>query len=190
MLKHRPSVIAALLVVLTLAVAPSAFGRTAAAPQRGIFVVGRTLAGVGIGYTEERVEAHWGKSYTVCQIPSLCSPRDVTWFFLTSKSGEPLGVGVRFVGGKSVAVFTLGAAGVAPLGTSYGTTWKTSDGLKMLDPVSNIYTIYPGATLSTNCSFYTALTVKTGPGIKSSFFSSSGVIYGFALAAANQPICV
>jgi hypothetical protein len=179
-------------VALFVAVATQASSEAAgwSVPARGVFVVGQTLGGVGLGFTEAQVEARWGSAYTQCSFAAYCKPGSTTWFYLTSRSGEPLGVGVRFVGGKSVAVFTLGAVGVAPVGaTGPAANWKSAQGLKMLDDPSQIYTLYPAATISTNCIFYNAISMKTGNGIVSSFYLASGVIYGFALSAPGQPIC-
>src|SRR5438034_67356 len=68
-------------------------------PQHGVFVVGKTLAGVGLGYTQAQVKAHWGAGYTVCTAKPQCSPTGSVWLFVP-RVGEPLGVGVRFRNGK------------------------------------------------------------------------------------------
>jgi hypothetical protein len=78
--------------------------------------------------------------------------------------------------GTVVAVFTLGS----PLG------WGLK-GVMMYDPVSNVYNLY-GNPGTANCIGYSALTVKIGDST-TSFYSSSGVIYGFALTAASQSPC-
>jgi hypothetical protein len=187
---RRLSYLSVVALILALATQAAAQAARYAVPARGIFVVGQTLGGVGLGFTEAQVEARWGSSYTVCNFAAYCKNGSTTWFFLTSRSGEPLGVGVRFVGGRAVAVFTLGAVGVTPVGsTATAANWKTSQGLKMLDDPSQIYTLYPAATIATNCIFYNALSMKTGNGVVSSFYLASGVIYGFALSAPGQPIC-
>ena len=58
----------------------------------------------------------------------------------------------------------------------------------MFDSPSAIYSLYPAATISTNCIFYGALSMRQG-GVTSSFYLSSGTVYGFALTAAGEPIC-
>jgi hypothetical protein len=99
------------------------------------------------------------------------------WFFQYTR-GEPLGIAVKFHNGKTVAVFTLGAL----------TGWKTNAGLKMYDPVSTIYTIYPAAAIYTKCIGFEALSMRTAKST-SSFYTASGVVYGFALTAATEKVC-
>jgi hypothetical protein len=57
----------------------------------------------------------------------------------------------------------------------------------MGDPVSNVYNLFdnPG---DANCIGYSALTVNGG-GVVTSFYSASGVIYGYALTAPTQSPC-
>ncbi len=78
--------------------------------------------------------------------------------------------------GVVTAVFTLGS----PVG--WGLT-----GVKMGDPVSNLYNLYnnPG---NVNCVGYGALTIRAGNST-TSFYSANGVIYGFALTAPSQSPC-
>ena len=184
-------VILVLLVGLALAFVPGAGARPAHAagvvPQHGIFVVNKTLAGVGLGYTQAQVKQHWGSRYTLCTAIPLCSPKEPVWLFLPP-IGEPLGVGVRFRNGKTVAVFTLGTPGVNPLSAGGLGGWKTAQGLSMFDPVTAIYSLYPAAAISTQCLSYAALSMRAG-GVTSSFYVSSGTVYGFALTAQNEPIC-
>ncbi len=180
-----------LLVGLAFAFAPEAGARSTHAagvvPQHGIFVVDKTLAGVGLGYTQAQVKQHWGSQYTLCTALPLCSAKAPVWLFLPP-IGEPLGVGVRFRNGKTVAVFTLGTPGVNPLSTGGLGGWKTKEGLSMFDPVSAIYSLYPAAAISTSCVLYEALSMRAG-GVTSSFYISSGTVYGFALTASHEPIC-
>jgi hypothetical protein len=79
-------------------------------------------------------------------------------------------------GGVSVAVVTLGS----PVG------WGLK-GVMMGDPVSNIYNLY-GTPGTANCVGYDALTVRIGQ-TTTSFYSASGVVYGFALTAASESPC-
>jgi hypothetical protein len=78
--------------------------------------------------------------------------------------------------GTVVAVFTLGSP----------TGWGMK-GVIMYDPVSNVYNVF-GNPATQNCVGYSALTVKIGDST-TSFYSSSGVIYGFALTAPSQSPC-
>jgi hypothetical protein len=156
-------------------------------PQHGVFIVGKSIAGVGLGFTQAQVKAHWGSGYTICTAKPLCSTTQPVWLF-EYQIGEPLGVAVRFRNGKTVSVFTLGAVGVQPLSAGGGGGWKTAQGLHITDPVSNIYSFYSGATIQTNCILYGAISMKSD-GVTSSFYTSSGTIYGFALTAPGEPIC-
>jgi hypothetical protein len=79
-------------------------------------------------------------------------------------------------GGITTAVFTLGM----PAG------WGLK-GLLMGDPVSNIYNFY-GTLGTVNCIGYDALTVRIGQ-TTTSFYSSGGIIYGFALTAPSETPC-
>jgi hypothetical protein len=180
-----------LIVVSALVSAPAAAARPAAAtgviPQQGVFVVGKTLAGVGLGFTMAQVKAHWGAGYTLCTAKPLCSATQPVWLF-EYHVGEPLGVAVRFRDGKTVSVFTLGAVGVQPLSAGGGGGWKTAQGLHITDPVSDIFSFYSGATIDTNCLFYGAISLRQN-GVTSSFYTASGTIYGFALTAPGEPIC-
>src|SRR5581483_6346579 len=64
---------------------------------------------------------------------------------------------------------------------------KTSDGLKMYDPVSNIYSFYE-TPIYTKCIGFEAFSMRKGS-ITSSFYTASGVVYGFALTAPGEAIC-
>jgi len=159
-------------------------------PQHGVFVVGKTLGGVGLGYTQRQVTQRWGQSYTVCTSPQpLCSPTEPVWIFIAPSSGdEPMGAGVRLRNGKTTAVFTIGTPGVNSLSAGGLGGWKTSEGLHTFDPISSINSLYPAATIQTACILYGALSMRQG-GVTSSFYTSSGTVYGFALSKPNEPIC-
>lgn len=79
--------------------------------------------------------------------------------------------------GGVVAVFTLGS----PVG------WGIKGQIMMGDPVSNVYNVF-GSPATDNCIGYSALTVRIGSST-TAFYSSSGVIYGFALTAPSQSPC-
>jgi hypothetical protein len=139
-------------------------------PTRGKVVPGKSIGGITIGMTEAQVQAHWGRNYVVCPSCSVA-----TWLY-EYKGAEPLGAAVKFVNKKVVAVFTLGS----PAG------WGLQ-GAMMGDPVSNVYNLF-GSTGQANCIGYSALTVRIGTST-TSFYSASGVIYGYALTAPSQPAC-
>ena len=162
-----------LAIVLSAVLALTSHGSahaTGAFPAKGIVVPGKSIGGITLGESTTAVQAHWGKRYTVC---SYCDK--LTWFY-EYQTGEPLGAGVTFVNKRVVAVFTLGS----PAG------WGEK-GLMMGDPISNVYNVF-SATGDKQCIGYTALTVREGNATMS-FYSASGVVYGYALTAASEPTC-
>lgn len=191
----------ALVALLSSGAATSSHGT--AFPSKGLVVPGQSIGGVGIGMTELQVKQRWGGGYTVC---TECGPQ-LTWLY-EYQGGEPLGAAVKFnvpstpgkstASGKSgtsskskaagsssavpsngtvVAVFTLGS----PLG------WGVKGQVMMFDPVSNVYNLF-GNPADAQCLGYSALTVRVGSNTMS-FYTSSGVIYGFALTAPSQSPC-
>ncbi|HUY70881.1 MAG TPA: hypothetical protein VMV08_01465 [Gaiellaceae bacterium] len=167
-------------------------------PSKGNVVPGHTIGGIGLGMTEAQVKLRWGHNYTIC---TGCG-HDLTWLY-EYPGGEPLGAAVKFnlpntapptgkpskttskaaaaaaaaaAAGKVVSVFTLGS----PAG------WGVK-GAMMFDPVSNVYNIF-GNPGTANCVGYTALTIRIGSNTMS-FYSASGVIYGFALTVPSQSPC-
>src|SRR5581483_6448460 len=66
--------------------------------------------------------------------------------------------------------------------------WKTSDGLRIADPISTLYTIYPQARIYTKCIGFEAYSYRKN-GVTTTFYLSTGVVYGFALTAPTEPIC-
>jgi hypothetical protein len=141
-------------------------------PSHGIVVPGKTIGGVGLGMTQAAVRTRWGSRYVIC---TSCGPQPV-WLY-EYPGAEPLGAAVKFSSaGKVVAVFTLGS----PVG------WGVK-GVMMGDPVSNVYNLF-GNPGNANCIGYSALTINIG-GAVTSFYSASGVIYGYALTASSQSPC-
>jgi hypothetical protein len=142
-------------------------------PLRGVFIAGNSLAGVKLGYTQARVKSLWGSRYKLCN-KTVC--KNPTWLYQYN-SGEALGAAVVFENGKVTAVFTLGS----PEG------WKTDKGLKMGDVISQVYDYYD-TNITTKCIGYDAISFRRGT-VTTSFYASSGYVYGFALTAPSQPIC-
>ena len=173
--------VVALLLSLALALTPHAYAQNARAsklPAHGIFFVGVKLAGVKLGFTQTQVTTVLGKNYTLCtpaNSGNLCKEPVMLYEYAR---GEPLGLAVRLHKGKVGAVFTLGAV----------PGWKTVEGLKIYDAVTNIYKLYPAATTYTKCVGFEALSMKKGS-VTSSFYTASGVVYGFALTAATEKVC-
>jgi len=177
-------VLVALVLSLALALLPHSHAQQAQAsqaagalPTRGVFVPGKTLAGVGLGFTQAKVKQVLGANYQVCTVANSDLCKEPVWLYEYTR-GEPLGVGVKFHNGKVSAVFTLGVI----------EGWKTKDGLKMGDPVSNIYTIYPTATGYSKCIGFEALWMRNG-GATSAIYTASGIVYGFALTAPGEAVC-
>jgi hypothetical protein len=169
-------VAAALLMPASHAYAQTARGSKL--PAHGIFFPGVKLAGVSLGFTQAQVTAVLGKNYALCtpaNNPTVCKE---TFLLFEYTRGEPLGLAVRIHNGRVGAVFTLGGV----------PGWKTPNGLKTYDPVSNIYKLYPAATSYTKCVGFEALSMKKGS-VTTSFYTASGVIYGFALTAATEKVC-
>ena len=168
-------------------------------PVKGVVVPGQSIGGITLGMTEKQVEQHWGHSFDVC---TKCGPI-LVWLF-EYPGAEPLGAAIKFgvpassgvtptttaksgsktstpppkldPSAKVVAVFTLGSP----------TGWGTK-GAMMYDPVSNVYNLF-GNTGDAQCIGYDALTVRIGASTMS-FYTASGVIYGYALTAPSQPPC-
>jgi hypothetical protein len=175
-------------------------------PAKGLVVPGRSIGGITLGMTEAQVEQRWGHNFAVC---TKCGP-NLLWLFEYPGS-EPLGAAIKFgvpaasaaaltsstksgttkttktktttpppakldPTAKVVAVFTLGSP----------TGWGTK-GAMMYDPVSNVYNLF-GNTGDAQCIGYDALTVRIGASTMS-FYTASGVIYGYALTAPSQSPC-
>jgi len=168
-------------------------------PSKGMVVPGRSIGGISLGMTETQVEQRWGHGFAVC---TKCGA-NLVWLF-EYPGAEPLGAAIKFgvpassgvapsspakngsktgvapvklnPAAKVVAVFTLGS----PVG------WGTK-GAMMFDPVSNVYSLF-GNTGDAQCIGYDALTVRIGSSTMS-FYTASGVIYGYALTAPSQPPC-
>jgi len=144
-----------------------------ALPTRGLLVVGKSLGGINLGATQAMVSKRWGNRYTNCT-KSPCS--DPTWLYFYP-SGEPVGAGVRFKNNKAVAIFTLGAT----------PGWKSTEGIKVADPISKLYDYY-GSPKYTKCIGYEAYSL-TKNGVVTSFYSTSGVVYGFAITVPGLSVC-
>jgi hypothetical protein len=177
------AVAALMLVVASSAAAEPAVSRQGSLPKRGVLVVGKSLAGVQLGQTQERVRQLWGSKFDLCP-KDAC--KDPTWlYFLAPGSIAPgvdpvhgvVGAAVRFRNNKAVAVFTLGAT----LG------WRTTEGLKVADPSSRVAELYGEPTYK-NCIGYQAFSLRGGANV-TTIYLTSGVVYGFALTSPGLPVC-
>jgi len=142
-------------------------------PTRGVLVVGQSLGGVRLGQPQTRVKQLWGGGYRPCTTYPCVDP---TWLYFYH-AGEPLGAGVRFRNKKVVAVFTLGAV----------PGWKSAEGIAIADPASKIYEKYGNPKYS-KCIGFEALSVNQN-GVVTSFYLTSGVVYGFALTVPGLTVC-
>jgi hypothetical protein len=182
-------------VLTAFALVATASARTANFPSKGVVVPGQSIAGITLGMTEKQVEQHWGHGFYVC---TKCG-KNLVWLF-EYPGAEPLGAAIKFgvppgpgststsstkattplpklnPAAKVIAVFTLGSP----------TGWGTK-GAMMFDPVSNVYNLF-GNTGDAQCIGYDALTVRIGANTMS-FYTASGVIYGYALTAPSQSPC-
>jgi hypothetical protein len=171
--RHTMLALLASAVLALVSHSTAAPARAANFPTKGVVVPGRTIGGIGLGMTESQVKGLWGSNYVPCV---KCSPHQTVWLY-EYRGAEPLGAAVKFdQNARVVAVFTLGS----PVG------WGVK-GVMMGDPVSNVYNLF-GNTGNANCIGYSALTVNIG-GAVTSFYSASGVIYGYALTASNLSPC-
>jgi hypothetical protein len=171
---------AALVLIVALAIVPAALASpasqqrsTGALPTRGILVVGKSLAGISLGATQTAVKTRWGSRYVNCTKSPCIDP---TWLYFYP-SGEPVGAGVRFRNNKAVAIFTLGAT----------PGWKSTEGIKVADPINKLYDFY-GTPKYTKCIGYEAYSL-TRNGVVTSFYATSGVVYGFAITVPGLTVC-
>ena len=173
----------ALLVVVVLCLAVAGSGTAATSvqdrsagflPTRGKLIVGKSLAGVKLGMTQTQVKNILGGRYKLCDQKAACP--DPTWLYFYP-TGEPLGAGVRFRGNKVIAIFTLGAV----------PGWKSGEGVTIADPASKVYEVY-GSPKYSKCIGFEALSLAQ-PGVVTSFYLTSGVVYGFALTAPKLTVC-
>jgi hypothetical protein len=169
--RARAAAVCAVVAVIVLVSPPLAY---AGFPTRGVVVPGQSIGNVRLGMSEPQVRVLWGTSYKRC---TMCGTGSLVWLYEYPRE-DPIGAAVKFsAAGRVVAVFTLGS----PAG------WGVK-GLMMGDPVTNVYTLFGNTTSATNCIGYGALTVRIGSAA-TSFYSASGLIYGYALTAQNQSVC-
>jgi hypothetical protein len=193
--KARLALAAAALAAL--AVTAAAGARTTNFPSHGIVVPGQSIGGITLGMTEQQVEQHWGHGFFVCQ---KCG-KNLVWLY-EYPGAEPLGAAIKFnvPPGKAPAASTPGKTATTPTTTTINPAAKVvavftlgsplgwgTKGAMMFDPVSNIYNLF-GNTGDAQCIGYDALTVRIGQSTMS-FYTASGVIYGYALTAPSQPPC-
>jgi len=179
--------------LLALGFEASAGARSTTFPSRGVVVPGQSIGGITLGMTEAQVEQRWGHGFALC----VKCGANLVWLY-EYPGAEPLGAAIKFnvappaapakgastttavtklnPAAKVIAVFTLGSP----------KNWGTK-GAMMFDPVANVYNLF-GNTGDAQCIGYDALTVRIGASTMS-FYTASGVIYGYALTAPSQSPC-
>ena len=170
--------IAVVVLVLAVVLVPQASAAPTKAdgkflPSRGVLEPGKSLAGVKLGDSMQRVKNLWGQNYKVCQGRHCPYP---TWYYIYPK-GDPVGASVRFRNGKVVTIFTLGAT----------TGWHTSEGLAIGEQIDRVSELY-GKIAWSNCIGYAAMSMRTGEAV-TSIYSYGQSVYGFALSRPNEPVC-
>jgi hypothetical protein len=158
---------------VVVAVAVAAIGADGtAAPERGLFIPGRSLGGVEIGMTKAEVLKAWGKQHGVCR-----DCRHTTWYF-NERPFEPQGTGVVFEEGRATNVFTVWQ----PKG------WRTPDGLALGDPAAEIARTY-GPLERRRCSSYYAL-VDERPRLQAVYYVFRNEAWGFGLTLPDASPCL
>jgi hypothetical protein len=159
-------------VAATLALSlGSAISATAAPPEAGVLVPGRSLGGMVLGATKAEVERRWGRAYGVCR----GCPAE-TWYF-NYFAFTPRGAGVELRNGRVAAVFTI----YQPL------SWRTTRGVALGDSVVRITSVY-GALVRRECGGYAVL-ILPGRGATTAFYIVGDEIWAFGLLRPDLPLC-
>lgn len=142
-----------------------------ALPQAGVFVPGKSLAGVRLGATETQVRAAWGPHVGVCR-----DCRHRTLYFTYGKFNQ-VGTGAEFVRGRAVALYTLWIP----------TGWRTDKGVRLGDTQLTVNGIY-GALPRFECGHYNVL-VQRRAGVVSAFCFKGDLLWAFVLQRPSEPVC-
>jgi hypothetical protein len=139
-------------------------------PVNGVLVRGKSLGGVQLGDPAAKVQALWGRDYTIL------SGQPTTWLYW-SPTGDPFGAAVSFRHRVVTAIFTIGGI----------TGWHTSDGLRVGQLLARFND--PGAsTTQTACVGYGAISSRSADAVTSILMTGQSV-YGFALTRPFEPVC-
>jgi hypothetical protein len=145
---------------------------SAALPDRGDFVPGRSLSGARIGMTKAQVLESWGHRHGVCR-----GCPETTWYFNYAPF-TPQGAGVVLRAGRVVHIFTVWR----PSG------WRTPEGLSLGDDPSEVSRLY-GSLDRRPCTGYYAL-LKPGKRVNSVFYVFRDKVWGFGLTLPKVSPCL
>jgi len=157
------------LAVVAAALLPAA--ATAAPPEAGVLVAGRSLGGVKLGETAARVEAAWGTRHGLCR---SCTIR--TWYF-NLVPFQPGGAGVELRRGRVDAVFTIWAPHA----------WHDLRGLRIGDAAADVTGAY-GPLRRVDCGDYAALTLASRRAV-TAFYLVGEKVWGFGLLSRRASVC-
>jgi hypothetical protein len=160
-----------ILAVCVAALAISTGTAAATLPRPGVFVPGRSLAGIRLGETQSAVRARLGSAYGVCL---GCGAR--TWYF-TYRRFDQHGLAVEFTRGTVSGVYTLWM----PPG------WYSTNGLQLGMPDAEI----PATTLplvSIVCDDYAARVVDSATA-RSIYYVANEKLWGFGLLRPRTDPC-
>ena len=135
----------------------------AALPAAGVFVPGRSLAGIRLGEPAAQVRAHLGRDFGLCR---GCAT--TTWYF-TYRRFDDRGLAVELSRGRVSAVYTLWR----PRG------WHDTHGRTLGAPQAQIPSTIPIA-----CSGYQAFASGT-----SVYYVVAGNLWGFGLIPRGRSPC-
>jgi hypothetical protein len=169
---EHPSLLSVGSLTAAVAALVLALPASAALPNRGDFVPGRSLGGVRIGMTQAQVLESWGHRHGVCR----GCPR-TTWYFNYTPF-TPQGAGVVLRHGRVVHVFTVWRPA----------DWRTPDGLRLGDDPSEVSRLY-GSLDRRPCTGYYAL-LKPGERVNSVFYVFRDKLWGFGLTRPNASPCL
>jgi hypothetical protein len=142
-----------------------------ALPQAGVFVPGKSLAGVRLGATEAQVRAAWGPHVGVCR---GCQRR--TLYFTYGKFNQ-VGTGAEFQRGRAVALYTLWVP----------TDWRTDRGVRLGDTQLVVNGTY-GTLPRFECGHYSVLVQRRGK-VVSAFYFKGDLLWAFALQRSSERAC-
>jgi hypothetical protein len=143
----------------------------AALPLHGTVVPGKSLGGLKLGDTSERVAATWGKKFAPCR-----GCRYTTWYY-NYVAYEPQGVAVEFRRGRVASLYTLWSP----------TGWHTPQGVRTGDPASSITSTY-GPLTRLDCGTYQAYQLPRRNAITALYVFGTQV-WGFGLSRRSAPVC-